>query len=143
MIIWLNESCQNWTRRWWGTYVSRRWWGTRIPPVIAINYNVLLLVRTFMSVTHIPLRRRLHRNDCLNPGKLLPVCLVVNNNIFTNLNYNCYIYNKTQCLHQRRLQKIEQHRCNICKIIFDDIDTLYAHNRMEHSENRNSPAGVS
>jgi hypothetical protein len=37
----------------------------------------------------------------------------------------------------------EQRRCNICKIIFDDIDTLNAHNRMEHSENRHSPAGVS
>jgi hypothetical protein len=40
-------------------------------------------------------------------------------------------------------KNIEQHRCNICKIIFDDIDTLNAHNRMEHSENRHSPAGVS
>jgi hypothetical protein len=40
-------------------------------------------------------------------------------------------------------KNIEQHRRNICKIIFDDIDTLNAHNRMEHGENRHSPAGVS
>ena len=38
---------------------------------------------------------------------------------------------------------VKQHRCNICKIIFDNIDMLNAHNRMEHSENRHSPAGVS
>jgi hypothetical protein len=38
---------------------------------------------------------------------------------------------------------VKQHRCNICKIFFDNIDTLNAHNRMEHSENRHSPAGVS
>ena len=40
-------------------------------------------------------------------------------------------------------KNIKQHRCNICKIVFDDIDTLNAHNRMEHSEHRHSPAGVS
>jgi hypothetical protein len=40
-------------------------------------------------------------------------------------------------------KNIEQHRCNICKIFFGDIDTLNAHIRMEHSENRHSPAGVS
>jgi len=38
---------------------------------------------------------------------------------------------------------VKQHRCNICKITFDTIETLDAHNRMEHSENRHSPAGVS
>jgi hypothetical protein len=38
---------------------------------------------------------------------------------------------------------VKQHRCNICKIIFDNIDTLNTHNRMEHSENRYSRAGVS
>jgi hypothetical protein len=38
---------------------------------------------------------------------------------------------------------VKQHRCNICKITFDTIETLNAHNRMEHGENRHSPAGVS
>ncbi len=39
-------------------------------------------------------------------------------------------------------KKLKQHRCNICNIIFDSIETLTAHNRMEHSEARHSPAGV-
>ena len=33
-----------------------------------------------------------------------------------------------------RAKNIEKHQCNICKIIFDDIDTLNAHNRMEHGD---------
>ncbi len=40
-------------------------------------------------------------------------------------------------------KNVKQHRCNICNIIFDSIETLNAHNRMEHSEARHSPAGVS
>jgi hypothetical protein len=40
-------------------------------------------------------------------------------------------------------KNVKQHRCNICKITFDTVETLNAHNRMEHSENRHSPAGVS
>jgi hypothetical protein len=40
-------------------------------------------------------------------------------------------------------KNVKQHRCNICKITFDTIETLNAHNRMEHSENKHSPAGVS
>ena len=40
-------------------------------------------------------------------------------------------------------KNVKQHRCNTCNIIFDSVDTLNAHNRMEHSENRHSPAGVS
>jgi len=34
-------------------------------------------------------------------------------------------------------------RCKICNIIFNSIETLNAHNRMEHSEARHPPAGVS
>jgi len=40
-------------------------------------------------------------------------------------------------------KNVKQNRCNICNIVFDSIETLNAHNRMEHSEARNSPAGVS
>ena len=40
-------------------------------------------------------------------------------------------------------KNIKQQRCNICNIIFDSIETLNAHNRMEHSEARHPPAGVS
>jgi len=40
-------------------------------------------------------------------------------------------------------KNVRQYRCNICNIIFDNIETLNAHNRMEHSEARHSPAGVS
>jgi hypothetical protein len=40
-------------------------------------------------------------------------------------------------------KNVKQHRCNICNIIFDSIETLNAHNRMEHREDRHSPAGVS
>ena len=40
-------------------------------------------------------------------------------------------------------ENLKQHRCNICNIIFDSIETLNAHDRMEHSEARHSPAGVS
>jgi uncharacterized Zn-finger protein len=40
-------------------------------------------------------------------------------------------------------KNVKQHRCNICGIIFDSFETLNAHNRMEHSEARHSPAGVS
>jgi hypothetical protein len=40
-------------------------------------------------------------------------------------------------------KNVKQHRCNICNIIFDSIETLNAHNRMEHSEARHSPADVS
>jgi hypothetical protein len=39
-------------------------------------------------------------------------------------------------------KNVKQHRCSICNIIFDTIETLVAHNRMEHSEARHSPAGV-
>jgi hypothetical protein len=39
-------------------------------------------------------------------------------------------------------KNVKQHRCNICNIIFDNVETLNAHNRMEHSEARHSPAGV-
>jgi len=38
---------------------------------------------------------------------------------------------------------VRQDRCNICNIIFDNIETLNAHNRMEHSEAIHSPACVS
>jgi len=40
-------------------------------------------------------------------------------------------------------KNLKQHRCNVCNIIFDSIETLNAHNRMEHSEAGHSPAGVS
>jgi uncharacterized Zn-finger protein len=40
-------------------------------------------------------------------------------------------------------KKVKVHRCNICNITFDRFETLNAHNRMEHSEARHSPAGVS
>jgi hypothetical protein len=40
-------------------------------------------------------------------------------------------------------KNVKQHRCNICNLIFDSIETLDAHNRMEHSEARHSPVGVS
>jgi len=40
-------------------------------------------------------------------------------------------------------KNVKQHRCGICNIIFDSIETLNAHNRMDHSEARHSPAGVS
>jgi hypothetical protein len=40
-------------------------------------------------------------------------------------------------------KNIKQHRCSIYNIIFDSIETLNAHNRMEQSEARHSPAGVS
>jgi hypothetical protein len=40
-------------------------------------------------------------------------------------------------------KNVKQLRCSICNIIFDSIETLDAHNRMEHSEARHSPAGVS
>jgi ribosomal protein L34E len=40
-------------------------------------------------------------------------------------------------------KNVKQHRCNICNMILDSIETLDAHNRMEHSEARHSPAGVS
>ena len=40
-------------------------------------------------------------------------------------------------------KNVKQHRCNICNIIFDSIEILNAHTRMEHSEARHSPAGVS
>ena len=40
-------------------------------------------------------------------------------------------------------KNVKQHRCNICNTIFDSIETLNADNRMEHSEARHSPAGVS
>ena len=40
-------------------------------------------------------------------------------------------------------KKVKLQRCNICNIIFDSIETLDAHNKMEHSEARHSPAGVS
>ena len=40
-------------------------------------------------------------------------------------------------------KNVKQRRCNICNIIFDSIETLNAHNRMEHSEARHSPAGLS
>jgi hypothetical protein len=39
-------------------------------------------------------------------------------------------------------KNVKQHRCNICNMIFGSIDTLNAHNRMEHREARHSPAGV-
>ena len=39
-------------------------------------------------------------------------------------------------------KNIKQHRCNTCNIIFDSIQ-LNAQNRMERSEARHSPAGVS
>ena len=39
-------------------------------------------------------------------------------------------------------KNVKQHRCNICNMIFDSIDTLNAHNRMEHREAKNSPGGV-
>jgi hypothetical protein len=41
------------------------------------------------------------------------------------------------------LQKLKPVLGNICNIILDSIETLNAHNRMEHSEARHSPAGVS
>jgi hypothetical protein len=53
---------------------------------------------------------------------------------------------KSKILSSKSMNKILIHQCPTvegCKIIFDDIDTLNAHNRMEHSENRHSPAGVS
>jgi len=37
----------------------------------------------------------------------------------------------------------KQHRCNICNIVFDSIETLNAHNKMEHGEANHPPAGVS
>jgi len=37
----------------------------------------------------------------------------------------------------------KQHLCNICNIVFDSVETLSAHNKMEHSEARHPPAGVS
>ena len=40
-------------------------------------------------------------------------------------------------------KNVKQHRCNIFNMIFDSIETLNAHNRMEHSKARHSPAGVS
>jgi hypothetical protein len=40
-------------------------------------------------------------------------------------------------------KKAKLQRCNICNIIFDSIETLNAHNKMEHSKVRHSPAGVS
>ena len=40
-------------------------------------------------------------------------------------------------------KNVKQHRCNICNMIFHSIETLNAHNRMEHSEARQAPAGVS
>ena len=40
-------------------------------------------------------------------------------------------------------KNVRQHLRNICNIIFDSIETLNAHDRMEHSEARHSPAGVS
>ena len=39
-------------------------------------------------------------------------------------------------------KNVKQHRCNICNTIFDSIETLNAHNRMEHSEAKHSPAGI-
>jgi Zinc-finger of C2H2 type len=39
-------------------------------------------------------------------------------------------------------KNVKQLRCNICNIIFNSIETLNAHNRMEHSEARHPPAGV-
>jgi hypothetical protein len=40
-------------------------------------------------------------------------------------------------------ENVKHHRCSICNILYDNIETLNAHNRMEHSEDRHSPAGVS
>jgi len=36
----------------------------------------------------------------------------------------------------------KQQRYNICNIVFDSIETLNAHNRIERSEARHPPAGV-
>ncbi len=33
-------------------------------------------------------------------------------------------------------KNLNQHRCNICNMIFDSIRTLNSHNRMEDSEAR-------
>ncbi len=40
-------------------------------------------------------------------------------------------------------KNLKQHRCKICNIIFDSVETLNAHTKMEHSEASHSPAGVS
>ncbi len=40
-------------------------------------------------------------------------------------------------------KNVKQLRCNICNKIFDSIETLNAHDRMEHSEARHPSAGVS
>jgi hypothetical protein len=37
----------------------------------------------------------------------------------------------------------KQNRCDICGRIFDNIETLNAHKRMEHSQESQPPAGVS
>jgi hypothetical protein len=52
---------------------------------------------------------------------------------------------RTPCLHQflRLPKNLKKLQCHICNIFFDSIETLNAHNRMEHSEARHSPAGVS
>jgi len=37
----------------------------------------------------------------------------------------------------------KQHRYNICNIVFDSVEMLSAYSKMEHSEARHPPAGVS
>ena len=36
----------------------------------------------------------------------------------------------------------KSHRCNLCGRIFDSIDTLNAHQKMEHGTSSHPPAGV-
>jgi ribosomal protein L34E len=36
----------------------------------------------------------------------------------------------------------KEHRCSICGRTFDSVETLNSHKTMEHSQNRQAPAGV-
>ncbi len=38
--------------------------------------------------------------------------------------------------------KPKQHRCNICGMTFDSVETLNSHKRLDHSKSSQPPAGV-
>ena len=42
----------------------------------------------------------------------------------------------------KRPRPSEEHRCSLCGKVFDNIETLNSHKKMDHSQESKQPAGV-